>query len=332
MSLAKQETSLEKHVDEKNNGTSTSGVLYDSAIILEGHTRSVNTSKFNQDGSLIATGGSNNSIQLWKLPTENVNLNIASLNGHKRAVTSLCWLTDVLVSASADQSLGIWDTYTAQKLRKLVGHSSVINQVIGLNETSAASVADDGKMMMWDYREKHNIASIETGLPLLTACCQRGKNNNTIYLSGINPQIVAFDIRNLKQELWKFNSQLDTVTSLVTSPDGSTLAMRTFDGLVRTYNINRDPSKPPSLGSVLLGTPSGDHYCSIKACFSNNNVKVLSGSEDGTVIAWDHLSGSLLGKYQGHQDAVYEVDYHPKMDILLSCSADGTAIVRELWQ
>lgn len=336
--------------------------LYDDAILLEnGHRGAVFTSKFSHSGSLIATGGIDKTILLWNLPlkfetdTEQEvqdNINIATLSGHKKAVTTLCWLAEdeVLVSGCADSTLGVWDVYSERKLRKLTGHKSVVNQVVQLNDddlragsgASVASVSDDGLMKFWDFREKKSICGVDTEYPLLTCC--RGTNNgrsaigaaHTIYCSGIDPVISAYDMRKLDQALWTFAGNFESTSSLSLSPDGSTLASRTFDGSLHTFDLVGLLGKEPKLKNVMsesgnIPIPgSQNEEWLIRTCFSKNNINLVSGTLDGKLLVWQQLSGKLVASYEGHGSAVLDVGYHPLEDIVVSSAADGTIIVREL--
>ncbi|CAK9441470.1 uncharacterized protein LODBEIA_P53380 [Lodderomyces beijingensis] len=325
VSYSSKAAELHRHEDE--NGHENHG----DAVVLEAHKGPVLAAKFNRDGSLLATGGMDRTIQLWapSMDDENheVQVNVASLQQHKKAVTSLAWLADVLVSASADATLGIWDTATdaPRKIRKLAGHSAVINQVASISDSTFCSVSDAGQLKVWDYRDKSPVAGIRTEFPLLTSCA----HNGSIYISGIDPRISAFDMRKLDAPVWCVADQLDSVTSLSVSPDGSSLSSRSFDGLVWTYNITH-ASTMPRVVRNFQGAPSGKENWLIRTCFSNNNVNLLSGAEDHSVVVWDQLSGALVAKLSGHEGAVLDLDYHPTLDVTVSSSTDGTAIVREV--
>jgi WD40 repeat protein len=57
--------------------------------------------------------------------------NYGIIEGHKGAVLDLQWSRDskYVYSASADHTLGTWDTETGERLRKHVGHEDIVNSV-----------------------------------------------------------------------------------------------------------------------------------------------------------------------------------------------------------
>jgi len=57
--------------------------------------------------------------------------NYGLIEGHKGAVLDLQWSRDSrnIYSASADYTLGTWDTETGVRLKKHVGHEDIVNSV-----------------------------------------------------------------------------------------------------------------------------------------------------------------------------------------------------------
>ena len=68
-------------------------------------------------------------IVLWNTYGDCDNYGI--IEGHKGAVLDLQWSRDsrYVYSASADYTLGTWDTETGERLRKHVGHEDIVNSV-----------------------------------------------------------------------------------------------------------------------------------------------------------------------------------------------------------
>lgn len=70
-----------------------------------------------------------NAIVLWN--TYGDCSNYGQLKGHKKAVLDLQWSRDsrVIYSASADCTVGTWDSETGQRIRKHTGHEDIVNCV-----------------------------------------------------------------------------------------------------------------------------------------------------------------------------------------------------------
>ncbi|KAG5440732.1 hypothetical protein PCK2_000168 [Pneumocystis canis] len=86
---------------------------------LTGHQGEIFASKFDPTGQHIAS-------VLWN--TYGDCSNYGQLKGHKKAVLDLQWSRDsrVIYSASADFTVGTWDSETGQRIRKHTGHEDIV--------------------------------------------------------------------------------------------------------------------------------------------------------------------------------------------------------------
>ncbi|KAG7661562.1 uncharacterized protein J8A68_004931 [[Candida] subhashii] len=314
-------------------------ILYSPAVVLEGHTGGpVFSTKFSHDGTKIASSGMDKSILLWNLPSSqhDEQPNYACLTGHKGAVVCANWTHDnsIIVSASADSSVGFWDTTTGNRVRKCTGHEagSVVNEVDTSCDDIAMSVGDDGSVVFWDQRQRNPVDKIDTELPLLTGKFSHSGTN--FFISGIESKILAYDVRVLDKVLWSSEGGglVSGISSIGISPDDTMLVSRSLDGTVKTYNANQFVPEGVNRMNpyVYEGAPSGKENLLIRTCFSNDNIKIVSGSEDATVTIWDLGTRRIVGKYAGHQGTVIDVAYHPSEPIMVSSSTDGSIIVREV--
>lgn len=309
-------------------------VLYNPAVILEGHTDAVYSAEFNHEGNLIASGGGDKLINVWKLPVdeEDESINLGSVQGHKSAITSIRWLADdiELASASADMTVAVWDLASGKKV-KTCKNNSIINEIAynDLNKDIIATADDNGSVNLWDRRQKQPVLSIHTKYPVLT--CTLSNSGSNIYFSGIDPKVNAYDIRNGEEALWTCSGPIDSITSLSINHDDSMLVSRSTRGSVNTYNakdvIPESVLRPSPY--IFDGAPSNSEYKLIRTCFSKDSVHIFSGSDDKTVTMWDVSSRRVLNKFSGHEGLVLGVSVHPTERIVLSTSLDGTVIVRE---
>lgn len=308
--------------------------LYDNAVVLEGHKGPVLTSRFNADGSLIVSGGMDGNILLWNTPYKEdyESINYGVIEGHKQGVTSIRWLYDdyLLASGSADRTVRLWDANTGQAIRKLPGHESVVNEIDVCGDSHIVSVGDDGSSILWDARQKSPVNVLNSEFPLLT--CSFNKDGDAFYVAGIHPTIMAYDTRKTDEPIWTASGQRESITSLSISPDNSTLISRSMDGIIKSYNAKRFVPEEKSRVNPFIysGAVSGNQYQLIRACFSPDNTRIISGSEDMTLCMWEFASRRLIRKFADHRGAVLDSAYHPNQPIILSTSTDGTIIVQEI--
>jgi WD40 repeat protein/serine/threonine protein kinase len=121
---------------------------------------------FSPDGEILAssTGLASNSIDLWSVSDQKL---IDRLEGHARYVHSLAFSQDgkQLASASADQTLRIWDTETWQEPIVLKGHQQEVWALTFFSDSvRLASGSKDGKICIWDSGH-HTEATWPISLP-----------------------------------------------------------------------------------------------------------------------------------------------------------------------
>lgn len=306
-------------------------LLYDSAVVISGHEGPVYAAKFSPKGQAIASGGHDKSLLLWHLPTvaNEKTPNYGVLTGHKSAVTSLTWLLEAAIfTTSADSTIAFWDAETGQRIRKGVGHEGVVNDCSTSDNGVRVSVGDDGTIRVWDERDKHEVTKIDTKYPLLT--CDVSADGITVFVSGIDPKIQAFDLRS-EQSLWTCSGMQDSVTSLSLSSDGSMLAARAMDGSIRTLSAKSavPPGIPRMSKQGYAGATGSLQQVLARTCFSNDDVYIGLGSDDATTMMWGTASGRIVNKFSGNEGTVIDVDFHPSEKILVSTGYKGDVIVRE---
>jgi WD40 repeat protein len=102
---------------------------------LEGHSDSVWTVAFSQDGQLLASGSRDRTIKLWDPITGAVK---HTLEGHSDWLRAVAFSQDgqFLASGSQDKTIKLWDPITGNLKHTLEGHSDWVQSVAFSQDSS----------------------------------------------------------------------------------------------------------------------------------------------------------------------------------------------------
>ncbi|ODQ68255.1 WD40 repeat-like protein [Nadsonia fulvescens var. elongata DSM 6958] len=323
---------------------------------LSGHEGAVTSCSIDNSGQYIVSGSVDKSIQLWNVygsqefderGNDMKPVNFGSIaSGHKSAVLDVRWTRDSrsVVSASADLTAGLWDVETGERLRKFKGHSDMVNSVnlIRRGVELVLTTGDDGCIGVWDQREKRAVAWLETDFPVLAV--DSDHSGSTLFTAGINPDILAWDIRQVRSSvspsslsthglrpLYTLPGHSDTTMSLDVSPDGNSLLSNSMDSSVRTWDIK--PFSSNSNGRLLKifdGAPAGIENLVLRARWSKDGKLIGVGGADNTVTIWNSFTGKLEYKLPGHKGVVLDVSFSPIEPVMVTSSSDKTLILGEI--
>lgn len=309
-------------------------VLYDDAVVLEGHTGPVLAADFSGDGSLIALAGMDQKVFLWKLPKHHhENPSLGAFQGHRGAIVALAWhhSTSDIVTGSTDKTVGLWDAETGLRRRKFAGHTGIVNSVACNADRAIVSASDDGLVRWWDERERDSVFRVSSDFPVLA--CAFNHDGQTVYAAGIDPTIRAYDTRRGETPLWTVMAEDMLVASLAVSKDDAALAVRYMDGPVRLINAREHVSEGALRinAAPYIGLAYGLEQWLGKVCFNTSGSRLYAGSESGHVVGWDVAGEKLPAvRYEGHESTVIDVKHHPQYPVVLLTSTDGLVIVRHV--
>ena len=127
----------------------------DAVFELKKHTDWVYCVDYSPDGVLVASGDRSGGLHVWEAETGRLYLDLI---GHKGAVRSLVWRADsnVLLSASEDGTVKMWDTRGSVPLHTVEAHD---DKALGCDWHGASRFASGGA----DCQLKVFGASVEDG-------------------------------------------------------------------------------------------------------------------------------------------------------------------------
>jgi len=107
------------------------------------------------------------------------------------------------------------------------------------------------------------------------------------------------------------------VTSVSVSGDNNCILASSLDDRIRLLDKEN--------GELLSEYKSHvNNRFKIDSQLTFDDAFVVSGSEDNVVYIWDLVEGKLIRSLRGHESFVVSIDCHPKENLILSGSADGS--------
>jgi Prp8 binding protein len=320
-------------------------LLPEPCIKCIGHGASITSLDFCSSTNRLCTGSVDKSVLIWNIEDKSVK-NTCELSGHKNAILQCCWGFDgdVIYTASADKTVGIWDSYTGKRIRKLTGHVSHVNAVcaggkhsINNNSNNAIlghqtflSCGNDNIINVWDLRTYKCVHRLHHSYQLTSLAI----GGDRIFSGGIDESIQEWDIRKL-ETIRKYDSHVDTITGLKISPDNSYLLSNAMDGQVIAWDVNdltleKDGVINTPYKTFLGAIPNTQEQTLIRCDWSADGTKVCAGSNDTCSFVWNFDTCDLINRLAGHTGCVNDVIFCGAENILASGGNDGIVILGEL--
>jgi len=276
---------------------STTGVIYSVAI--------------SPDSKIIASGNSEQNIELWDLQTSK---KLQTLKGNTGRVYDTYFSPDGkrIVSASDDRKVIIWDVKTGKILNNLEGHQErVYTAIFSPDGKAIASSSADRTIRLWNA---------ETGKLINTF-----QEKSWVYDVSFTPdgKVLTSGSKDGAIRLWNVETGKviktlvesgSAVRSIIYSNDGKIIASAMEDNTVRLWDATTGQLK-----EVLTGHTGEVHTLA----FSNGDRLLASGSADKTIRIWNLKDKRSPQVLSDHERGVSSVTFSADQKFLISGSLDG---------
>merc|ERR1719323_2867628 len=172
-------------------------------MLLSGHSGEVYCAKFHPQGNLLASAGFERQVFLWNVYGDCDNINVMS--GHTGAIVQLTFNQsgDTLYTASVDKTVGMFDSVTGQRIKRMKGHTSFVNSVdcAGGDKPLVVSGGDDCQIKVRDTRRRQPVTTRKNSL------------------------------------VTEIQGHTDTVTGMQLSPDGAHVLTNAMDNTLRVWDV-----------------------------------------------------------------------------------------------
>ncbi|HYU98635.1 MAG TPA: WD40 repeat domain-containing protein [Pyrinomonadaceae bacterium] len=197
----------------------------------------------------------------------------------------------ILLSASWDGTIKLWDTKSGRELRTLVGHSwGVYKAVFSPDEKQLASASRDGTVKIWDVATGANTRTLVADSFAVKSVAW-SPDGRLLASSGNDGVVKLWDaasgqeLRALKHA-WR-EGRVGLVNCVLFSPDGKTLASRNWDGTVSLWDV--------STGRESHTLALVNDFGGISSLAFSHDGRLVAEADEGTKVKfWDVASGQLV--------------------------------------
>jgi WD40 repeat protein len=279
--------------------------------LFEGHTDGISSAALNPDGSLLASGSSDNSIRLW-----NVGFRAAGrvLPGHTGGVTGVTWSPDGqhLASSGADHTIRIWNALSG-KQESMLDNLKINASAIAWNPNSRsiAFAGFDGKVNLW---------TLEQGIKGIQSL---GAHEGPVWALGWNKDgsRLASGSDDSTVRIWEAAGQTRVlqghsgpVHGIAWKPDGTQLVTASWDKTAKVWDAS---------SGELRHTLVGHTHFVTSVAWSVNDV-IATGSADRSVRLWNPNSETMFHRLNTHVAPISGLAFNADGSMLASASLDKT--------
>ncbi|QEG36789.1 WD40 domain-containing protein [Bythopirellula goksoeyrii] len=296
-------------------------------ISLAGHEAPVTSLSFSSDSNMLASGDDRGRILLWQRDPQSGNWSIThQLSGHSRSIVDVAFAQGdrLLVSASGDNTCGIWDVATGTELRdRVLKHPEWINAMdVSDDGTQVLTSCDDGRVRLWSVDDAELLSTFSpAGEDVVYTAVDLSPDGSTALVTcAATGKVYLWDLTS-QEEIGPESSWLDLgkgVWAASFAPSGESLI--TIGGNdARLWDVD-------SRKQLVSFSP---HGAVADADVSPDGQWIVTGSWDQSAKIWDVQSGKAIRKLEGvHEGYVNSVQFSPDGKQVLTASDDSKA---QLW-
>ncbi|KAJ7756452.1 ribosome biogenesis protein Sqt1 [Mycena maculata] len=302
-------------------------------VKLSGHTDSVTSVAWSADGEMVATGGMDGKIRIWRKRDNYRTWEFLTQLEGPDEVMFLRWHPkgSVLLAGSNDSTLWLWQLPSGNTMQVFAGHTGAVQcGEFTPDGKRIVTACADGILIFWDPRSPSPIFKLTptdarfdldgiTSLgvnPSSTLAVVGGAAGGIRVVSLNKGEIIATLGGHTEGESIEAIQFVD----LAGSNAGAGVAVTgATDGKACIWDLTT-----MRLRSTL---EHGDAVTTLLAHPAPKGYLLVSASADKTLRTWDARTGTLLRKHVGHQGAVLGAALGLQGSVVISAGDDGACLV-----
>jgi len=307
--------------------------LGNTLVTYTGHSSSVVAVAWSPDGTRIASGSGDQTVQVWDATS---GAHPFIYRGHTTNINAVAWSparsNQRIASASGNSFFGgehvvqIWDAATGVHILTYEGHTQpVLTVAWSPDGTHVASGGEDKTVQVWDARNGGQVL-LFTGHTAQVSAVAWSPDGTRIASASNDKTVQVWDAHTAMRIF--LSSHSSTVNAVAWSPDGTRIASASGNFF---FGGEHDVQVWDAATGVHILTYTGHTAPVSTVAWSPDSKRIASASAgvDKAVQIWDATSGTPVFIYRGHTLGVNAVAWSPDGKLIASASNDGTVRV---WQ
>ncbi len=297
--------------------------ICDEKLVFRGHKDIVRGVALSTDEKMFYSTGDDGRLLAWSLTDPHgkpVSLNTGGLS--KNGIRTVSTYKKAVIAGTSDGVILFWDNTDASIPPKSVpGHTGIINKVVMISQTLAASAGSDGFFKVWDLNSMMQpVFLLQLNSPVKDISVSG--NGEKLAIADQNGNIKIFSVTNLKENPIVLNTK-KSVQAIALNSYGDVLLTGDNSGMINLFHLTGIARSPLEFL---------DHHSAISSLkFSHDNKTFSSASYDHTVRIWnpdDPKQNPII--ISGHDSWVMDLAFTSDGNRLISASNDKTVRLFEV--
>lgn len=286
---------------------------------LTGHTAEIWAVDFSPDGTILATGGADNTVRLWDVTDTAHPMPVGQpLTGQQGEILTIDFSADgaTLAAGTRDQTVHLWDVHDPARPTALgapfTAAEGDVRSVAFSPDGKLLAIADERNAVhVWDIADRPHPRRV--GAPLAV-----NSRPNTVAFSPDGGTLAAGSSSDASVYLWavsdpakpmsvgRLERESGWVNAIAFSADGKRLAAASAAASVQVWDLTRN--------ALLLDLPHAEPVLTV--AFREDDQVLYTGGDDGIARRW-----RVPGPVMRTADQVTGLDFHPHRPMVVGGGA-----------